>query len=170
MANSKVIAVEDQSGTIKIQTRKVKASPQAVAKATSSTTIRPRSGSRRAIGIAAAPAKRGYRPDLRAVGIPIAYSVSIFCFAFSIPDQRNLVRTHWNYCKVIEGWAWTRLQYKHNPLRPIKPQWKLRLVAIGHRSLLNAAVRLVGDDILLLFFPFTQGFQRLLFNADTLHQ
>ena len=109
-------------------------------------------------------------PDLRAVGIPIAYSVSIFCFAFSIPDQRNLVRTHWNYCKVIEGWAWTRLQYKHNPLRPIKPQWKLRLVAIGHRSLLNAAVRLVGDDILLLFFPFTQGFQRLLFNADTLHQ
>ncbi|KJA28292.1 hypothetical protein HYPSUDRAFT_197195 [Hypholoma sublateritium FD-334 SS-4] len=66
LANSKVITVEDQAGTIKVQTRKVKASPQAVAKATSSTTVRPRSGPRRAIGIAAAPAKRGYRPDLRA--------------------------------------------------------------------------------------------------------
>ncbi|KAF9478095.1 ribosomal protein L28e [Pholiota conissans] len=65
LANSKVVNVEDQAGSIKIHTRKVKASPHAVASGVATTAIRPRSGSRRALGIAAAPAKRGYRPDLR---------------------------------------------------------------------------------------------------------
>ncbi|KAF8971838.1 ribosomal L28e protein family-domain-containing protein [Flammula alnicola] len=65
LANSKVISVEDQGGNIKVHTRKVKASPHAVASASATASIRPRSGSRRALGLAAAPAKRGYRPDLR---------------------------------------------------------------------------------------------------------
>ncbi|KAI4523245.1 ribosomal L28e/Mak16 [Schizophyllum commune] len=65
LANSKAIDVSDSPNGIKITTRKVKAAPSKVASARSTTTIRPRSGPRRALGIAASPAKRGYRPDLR---------------------------------------------------------------------------------------------------------
>ncbi|PPR05618.1 hypothetical protein CVT26_009139 [Gymnopilus dilepis] len=66
LANSKTIDVKDDNGTIKIVTRKTKASPHAVKSAYGTTSIRPRSGTRRALGIAAAStAKRGYRPDLR---------------------------------------------------------------------------------------------------------
>ncbi|KAF9068009.1 ribosomal protein L28e [Rhodocollybia butyracea] len=54
LANSKTIDVTD-----------TKASPTAVSSARSTSTIRPRSGSRRALGIASTSAKRGYRPDLR---------------------------------------------------------------------------------------------------------
>ncbi|EDR15346.1 uncharacterized protein LACBIDRAFT_291819 [Laccaria bicolor S238N-H82] len=65
LANSKVVDVSESAGTVKISTRKTKASPRAVNPATATSTIRPRSGGRRALGIAAGPAKRGYRPDLR---------------------------------------------------------------------------------------------------------
>lgn len=61
------IDVTDVSGRIQITTHKSKASPTAVATARSTSSIRSRSGSRRAIGIAAGTAKRGYRPDLRKV-------------------------------------------------------------------------------------------------------
>ncbi|KIK71230.1 hypothetical protein GYMLUDRAFT_148882 [Collybiopsis luxurians FD-317 M1] len=64
-ANSKSIDVSDVNGKITITTRKTKASPNAVASAHSTSSIRSRSGSRRALGVSAGSAKRGYRPDLR---------------------------------------------------------------------------------------------------------
>ncbi|KAF9073704.1 ribosomal L28e/Mak16, partial [Rhodocollybia butyracea] len=67
LANSKTIDVTDVNGKITITTHKTKASPTAVSSARSTSTIRPRSGSRRALGIASTSAKRGYRPDLRKV-------------------------------------------------------------------------------------------------------
>jgi hypothetical protein len=74
-----VIDVSESAGTIKISTRKTKASPHAVTPATATSTIRPRSGGRRALGIAAGPAKRGYRPDLRTVSF---YTRVLFVFVF----------------------------------------------------------------------------------------
>ncbi|PPR03793.1 hypothetical protein CVT24_007473 [Panaeolus cyanescens] len=69
LANSKVVHVAEDAGAIKIYTRKTKASPQAVRSAYAVTSIRARSGGRRANGIAVAPAKRGYRPDLRTAAL-----------------------------------------------------------------------------------------------------
>jgi len=69
LANSKTIDVKEQGGSVKIVTRKTKASPHAVGSAYSTTSVRPRSGGRRAFGIAAATAKRGYRPDLRTAAL-----------------------------------------------------------------------------------------------------
>ncbi|KAF9567733.1 ribosomal protein L28e [Agrocybe pediades] len=69
LANSKTIDVQEKAGSIKIVTRKVKASPHAVASAYATTSVRPRSGGRRALGIAAATAKRSYRPDLRTAAL-----------------------------------------------------------------------------------------------------
>ncbi|KZT73441.1 ribosomal protein L28e [Daedalea quercina L-15889] len=65
LANSKTIAVTDSESGIKITTRKAKATPNAVRPAYSTSTIRSRSGGRRALGVAAKVAKRSYRPDLR---------------------------------------------------------------------------------------------------------
>lgn len=59
-----------QSATgIAITHRKKATSSRAVRSAYASTTIGSRTGPRRALGIAAQPAKRGYRPDLRAVSV-----------------------------------------------------------------------------------------------------
>ncbi|KAE9410867.1 ribosomal protein L28e, partial [Gymnopus androsaceus JB14] len=69
LANSKTIDISDAAGKIQITTRKTKASPYAVASARSTSSIRSRSGSRRAIGITSATVKRGYRPDLRKAAI-----------------------------------------------------------------------------------------------------
>ncbi|KXN85777.1 60S ribosomal protein L28 [Leucoagaricus sp. SymC.cos] len=66
LANSKTIDVSESNGSVRIVTRKVKASPHVVASAYATTPIRAKSGGRRAAGIAAGFAKRGYRPDLRA--------------------------------------------------------------------------------------------------------
>ncbi|KAI0321276.1 ribosomal L28e/Mak16 [Amylostereum chailletii] len=66
LANAKTVAVSSSPSGIKITHRKKTASPYAVASARATTTIRARSGPRRALGIAASTAKRGYRPDLRA--------------------------------------------------------------------------------------------------------
>ncbi|KAK1229923.1 hypothetical protein PQX77_007022 [Marasmius sp. AFHP31] len=65
LANTKTIDVADVNGSIQITTRKPKASPQAVAPARAVTTTRARSGGRRALRVASANAKKGYRPDLR---------------------------------------------------------------------------------------------------------
>ena len=70
-----VIDITDSPSGVKIVTRKTKASPHAVASAHATSTIRPRSGGRRALGIASAAAKRGYRPDLRSVSL---YSHMLF--------------------------------------------------------------------------------------------
>jgi large subunit ribosomal protein L28e len=69
LANSKVIDISDSASGLQIVTRKTKASPHAVASANAISTIRPRSGSRRALGLACATAKRGYRPDLRTAAL-----------------------------------------------------------------------------------------------------
>jgi len=69
LANSKVIDISDSASGLKVVSRKTKASPHAVASANAISTIRPRSGSRRALGIACATAKRGYRPDLRTAAL-----------------------------------------------------------------------------------------------------
>jgi len=69
LANSKVIDISGSASGLKIVTRKTNASPHAIASANAISTIRPRSGSRRALGIASATAKRGYRPDLRAAAL-----------------------------------------------------------------------------------------------------
>ncbi|RPD64740.1 ribosomal protein L28e [Lentinus tigrinus ALCF2SS1-6] len=67
LANEKAIAVTDTESGIQLVTRKKGAAPTAVRPAFATTTIRPRSGGRRAVGVTAKLAKRGYRPDLRAV-------------------------------------------------------------------------------------------------------
>ncbi|KAA1477236.1 ribosomal protein L28e [Dentipellis sp. KUC8613] len=66
IANAKTVDVRATPAGIAITHRKAKASPQAVRAARATTVIRPRTGPRRALGIAARTAKRGYRPDLRA--------------------------------------------------------------------------------------------------------
>ncbi|KAL0579424.1 hypothetical protein V5O48_002595 [Marasmius crinis-equi] len=65
LANTKTIDVQDVNGSIQITSRKPKASSQAVAPASSVTNVRARSGSRRALRVGSANAKKGYRPDLR---------------------------------------------------------------------------------------------------------
>ncbi|KAF5332648.1 hypothetical protein D9611_005207 [Ephemerocybe angulata] len=65
LANPKTIDVAATPAGITITTRKPNASPNAVAPASAKTVIRPRSGGRRALGVAASVAKKGYRPDLR---------------------------------------------------------------------------------------------------------
>ena len=79
-----VIDIADSPAGVKIVTRKTKPSPHAVASAYATSTIRPRSGSRRALGIASAPAKRGYRPDLRSVSLysHILFFLPLFSFSF----------------------------------------------------------------------------------------
>ncbi|TBU21502.1 ribosomal protein L28e [Dichomitus squalens] len=69
LANEKAIAVTDSESGIKLTYRKKGAAPNAVRPALVTTTIRSRSGGRRAAGITAKLAKRGYRPDLRAAAL-----------------------------------------------------------------------------------------------------
>lgn len=78
---------------ISITHRKKSTSPRVVRSAYTSTAIGSRTGPRRALGIAAQTAKRGYRPDLRAVSIYLG-SLIHTRFAF-IAKTRILVRTHW---------------------------------------------------------------------------
>ncbi|KAI0964554.1 hypothetical protein AcW1_001346 [Taiwanofungus camphoratus] len=69
LANAKAIEVKDSESGIQLITRKKGASSHAVRSGFTTTTIRPRSGPRRALGITAKLAKRGYRPDLRAAAL-----------------------------------------------------------------------------------------------------
>jgi len=66
LANAKTIDVKPSATGIAITHRKKSTSLHAIRPAYASTTIGSRTGPRRALGIAAQPAKRGYRPDLRA--------------------------------------------------------------------------------------------------------
>ncbi|KAF5312065.1 hypothetical protein D9619_002549 [Psilocybe cf. subviscida] len=83
LANSKTIAIDEKAGNIQVVTRKTKASPQAVGPAYATASVRPRSGGRRALGVAAAPAKRGYRPDLRAEGRRNVCNINPVCWSRS---------------------------------------------------------------------------------------
>ncbi|KAF8515824.1 ribosomal L28e protein family-domain-containing protein [Hysterangium stoloniferum] len=69
VANSKTIAIQDTPTGVQITTRKPKASPHQVRGAAHKISIRGNSGNRRAVGIVAGLAKRGYRPDLRAAAV-----------------------------------------------------------------------------------------------------
>lgn len=65
--SSQTITVKETETGVQLAYRKKSASPLAVHPAVSTISIRPRSGPRRAAGVTAKLAKRGYRPDLRAV-------------------------------------------------------------------------------------------------------
>ncbi|KAI0756201.1 ribosomal protein L28e [Daedaleopsis nitida] len=69
LANEKTIVVTETESGIQLVTRKKGAAPTAVRPACATTTIRPRSGPRRAAGVTSKIAKRGYRPDLRAAAL-----------------------------------------------------------------------------------------------------
>ncbi|EKM61683.1 uncharacterized protein PHACADRAFT_248441 [Phanerochaete carnosa HHB-10118-sp] len=69
LANKKTIAITPSAAGVQIVTRKKGASPHTVKKAYATSTIRNRSGSRRAVGVAAKLAKRGYRADLRTAAV-----------------------------------------------------------------------------------------------------
>ncbi|KAJ7731219.1 ribosomal L28e protein family-domain-containing protein [Mycena metata] len=70
LANTKTVYVADSGNGIQIVSRKQKATPGAVSRATSTDTIRARTGGRRALGIAAATAsKKAGRPDLRTAAL-----------------------------------------------------------------------------------------------------
>jgi len=71
------INIFDESGVIKIVTRKTKASPHAVVSAYTASFIRAKSGSRRSLGVTAQFARRGYRPDLRKVNFPLIFLYSL---------------------------------------------------------------------------------------------
>ncbi|KAJ7871188.1 ribosomal L28e protein family-domain-containing protein [Mycena olivaceomarginata] len=70
LANSKTVHITDSGSGIQIISRKQKAAPGAVSRATSTGSIRTRTGSRRALGIAASvTSKKAGRPDLRTAAL-----------------------------------------------------------------------------------------------------
>ncbi|TFL06558.1 ribosomal L28e protein family-domain-containing protein [Pterulicium gracile] len=70
LVNNKTIDVSQlPNGAIQVKSRKAKTTPHTIAKAHHTTTIRPRSGGRRALGITSSFARRGYRPDLRTAAL-----------------------------------------------------------------------------------------------------
>ncbi|KAH9996478.1 ribosomal L28e/Mak16 [Russula vinacea] len=66
LANATTIDVKPSPTGIAITHRKKSSSSHAIRSAYATTVVGSRTGPRRALGIAAQPAKRGYRPDLRA--------------------------------------------------------------------------------------------------------
>ncbi|KAJ3506714.1 hypothetical protein NLJ89_g6715 [Agrocybe chaxingu] len=86
------IDISEKGGNITVVTRKVKASPHQVKSAFAKHPVRPRSGARRALGVAAAPAKRGYRPDLRRAALARISALVASQTAGSKPDLPKKVR------------------------------------------------------------------------------
>ncbi|KAH9969111.1 ribosomal L28e/Mak16 [Russula dissimulans] len=98
LANAKTIDVKPSVNGIAITHRKKSASPHLVRSAYASTTIGSRSGPRRALGIAAQPAKRGYRPDLRAATLA---RVSALVAAQKEPKAAPPKKTRGKKAKVL---------------------------------------------------------------------
>ncbi|KAJ7238768.1 ribosomal L28e protein family-domain-containing protein [Mycena haematopus] len=70
LANAKTVHIADSGNGVQIVSRKQKASPNAVSRATSTDLIRARTGGRRAVGIAAViTSKKAGRPDLRTAAL-----------------------------------------------------------------------------------------------------
>ena len=92
------IDVKPVANGIAITHRKKSASPHIIRSAHASTIIGSRTGPRRALGIAAHPAKRGYRPDLRTVSVQYALPSHIYL----LQKIRTLVRTHWRRLNVMK--------------------------------------------------------------------
>ena len=117
------IAVQDTESGIKIAYRKKGASPHAVRSSYSTLVVRPRSGGRRAAGVTAQLAKRGYRPDLRAVSVPSLNNIYVYSFLATrrlAPLQAVFGRSpfasffgiappraRWTAARHYESWVWT---------------------------------------------------------------
>jgi hypothetical protein len=147
--------VKPSATGVSITHRKKSTSPHVVRSAYASTTIGNRTGPRRALGVAAQLAKRGYRPDLRAVSIYLGLPQFIFDSplllrkpAFSLEPTGNAIGRH-------EGWVWTCLQDKSQPRWSRSNSSESSSYAIGARSMLGASRRRIGDDIATLFFTFS---------------
>ncbi|KAJ6541594.1 ribosomal L28e protein family-domain-containing protein [Mycena capillaripes] len=70
LANTKTVHITDSGNGVQIVSRKQKAAPGAVSRATSTDLIRARTGSRRALGVAAfVTCKKAGRPDLRTAAL-----------------------------------------------------------------------------------------------------
>ncbi|KAI9569398.1 ribosomal L28e/Mak16 [Boletus coccyginus] len=69
LANAKTIDIKDSPSGIQVTIKKSKGTPHQVSTARTTFTIRNRSGGRRALGVVAGLAKKGYRPDLRAAAL-----------------------------------------------------------------------------------------------------
>ncbi|KAG8219284.1 ribosomal L28e/Mak16 [Butyriboletus roseoflavus] len=69
LANAKTIDIKDSPSGIQVTVNKSKATPHQVCASRTTFTIRNRSGGRRASGVVAGLAKKGYRPDLRAAAL-----------------------------------------------------------------------------------------------------
>jgi len=65
LANSRTVSIQEDKGVIQIATRKSTASPHAVGSGVAKSTLRHRTGPRRALGATSKVFKSGYRPDLR---------------------------------------------------------------------------------------------------------
>ncbi|KAF8215648.1 ribosomal L28e protein family-domain-containing protein [Mycena galopus ATCC 62051] len=78
LANSKTVHITDSGNGVQIVSRKQKASPYAVSRAQTTDTIRTRTASRRAIGIAAVvTSKKAGRPDLRTAALAPREEVAV---------------------------------------------------------------------------------------------
>ena len=108
------ITVKDTESGIQLVVRKKGAAPNAVRPAFATTTIRPRSGGRRAAGVTAKLAKRSYRPDLRVVSV-LACSLPSLCLLYPVrlvllshSSPRNAPpRARWTAARHYESWVWT---------------------------------------------------------------
>jgi len=69
LANSKTISIQQDKGVIQVTTRKPGASLHAVNSGVANSTLRNRTGSRRALGATSKLFKSGYRPDLRRAAV-----------------------------------------------------------------------------------------------------
>lgn len=119
---SQTINIQEDKGVIQIVTRKPKASPHAVSSGAARSTLRNRTGPRRALGATSKQFKSGYRPDLRRVGIVFTIiSLSPLPLSHSLPVNPNAPsRARWN-ASYLESWVWTCVPDQTNPgQEPIK--------------------------------------------------
>lgn len=113
------IDVRETESAVQLTTRKKGASPTAVHSAFVTSAIRPRSGPRRAAGVTATLAKRGYRPDLRKVSIPPSLPFRLHLCSLS-PRRHERTRRYdedhtryapsrarWTAARHYESWVWT---------------------------------------------------------------
>ena len=86
------VSIQEDKGVIQIATRKPGASLHAVSSGVAKSTLRNRTGSRRALGATSKLFKSGYRPDLRRVSVRF---IAIFpSFPFVLADMQHFERTH----------------------------------------------------------------------------
>lgn len=139
------ITVKETETGVQLAYRKKSASPLAVHPAVSTISIRPRSGPRRAAGVTAKLAKRGYRPDLRAVSNVFTHSfflsLSLFCcvvFLYLSPLEMHLLEPAGLPKGVMKVGCGHACKITWSGRRSIKPPLDTSHVAIGYRSTLNA--------------------------------